>query len=61
MDIATDKYRPLNTVKILHDFFSFQNKTCHVNHAFFYNSFFQTFVDGYWPFRVYTQLTVLTS
>ena len=47
MDIATDKYRPLNTVKILHDFFSFQNKTCHVNHAFFYNSFFQTFVDGY--------------
>ena len=49
MNIAADKYPQTNTVKLLHKFVFFQNKTCHVNHALFFinSSLFQTFVDGY--------------
>ena len=49
MNIVADKYPRTNTVKILHESFFFQNKTCYVNHALFliHSSFFQLFVDGY--------------
>ena len=49
MNIVADKYPRTNTVKILHESFFFQNKTCYVNHALFliHSSLFQLFVDGY--------------
>ena len=63
MNITTDKYLQINTIKILHESFFFQNKTCYVNHPLFFihSSFFQTFIDGYWLCRLHTQSVVLTS
>ena len=45
LNIATDKYPQINTVKILHETFFLLKKTCYVNHAlsFIHSSFCQTF------------------